>query len=246
MIRACVASLIVGFAGSAIAGQSPDRSLHLTHDWQVSLDADGKVVKLQDDDELAPSVREPLEREIRGWTFEPGSIYGRSAPTETSLTLDISFVPAQDDRYTVRIDDARTGGRVQVSSAQNASPRMPRDAMTPGLVAMVVVKANYDANGVIVSVEPQREYGINAKRSLEQATIAAVKQWTVEPERVGGRAVASSLMLPVCFTVTRSRPGPDFTCTFTPQGSRSKIAEGGAFALEPVAHLGSDVIGRTL
>jgi hypothetical protein len=84
-------------------------------------------------------------------------------------------------------------------------------------------------------------------RSLEKATIAAVKQWTVTPEHVGGRAVASSLMLPVCYTVSAgSRLPPDFACTFTPRGSTSRIAEGSAFALEPTARLSTDVIGRTL
>jgi hypothetical protein len=239
--------LIFGFAGSAVAGKAADPTLHLVHDWQVSLGADGKVVQLQDDGELAPSVRESLEREIRGWTFEPGRVDGRPAPTETALTLDISFVPAPDDRYAVRIDGARTGGSLRAPSVRKAHPRMPRDAMKPGLVAMIVVKANYDASGAIVSVEPQPEYSVNAMRSLEKATIAAVKQWAVAPERVGGRAVPASLMLPVCYTVTTSsRNPPDFACTFTPQGSRSKIAEGGAFALEPAARLSSDVIGRTL
>ncbi len=247
MIRACAASLILGFSALAVAAKSPEPTLHLSHAWQVSLDANGKVVSLRDSDELVPAVREPLEQAIRGWTFEPGRLAGQPAPTETTLSLDVSFVPTADNRYAVRIDDARTGGRIQVDSSRKAPPRFPRDAMKPGLAAMIVVKANYDPSGAIVSVEPQPQLGINAKPSLEKATVAAVKKWAIVPERVGGQAMASSLLLPVCYMVsTGSRPPADFACVFTPQGSTSKIAEGGAYALEPAARLRSDVIGRTL
>ena len=247
MIRACAAGLIVGFSALAFAAKSPDPTLHLSHAWQVSLDADGKVVALRDSDELTPALREPLERAIRGWTFEPGRLAGKPEPTETTLSLDVSFIPTAGDGYAVRIDDARTGGSIDTATSRKAPPRMPRDAAKPGLVAMIVVKANYDASGAIVSVEPQPQLSVNAMRSLEKATIAAVKKWSVAPERVGGRPVASSLMLPVCYTVSSgSRPPQDFACVFTPQGSTSKIAQGGAYALEPAAQLRSDVIGRML
>ena len=247
MIRACVVSLILGISALAFAAGSADSTLHLTHAWQVSLDAEGKVVSLRDTDELAPALREPLEHAIRGWTFEPGRLAGQPEPTETTLSLEVSFVPTAANGYAVRIDDARTGGRIQTDASRKAPPRMPRDVIKPGFAAMIVVKANYDASGAIVSVEPQPQLSVNTKPSLEKATITAVKKWAVVPERVGGHAVASSLMLPVCYLVTAgSRQPPDFACAFTPQGSASKIAEGGAYALEPAARLRSEVIGRAL
>lgn len=244
MKRVFLFAVLMVLSGLAFAGDRA-RDLHLTQSWQVSLDTDGRVARLDPVGELALAVRQPLERAIRGWTFEPGRVEGQPAPTETTLTLDVSFVPGQGDDYSVRIDDARTGGRVAPDSSRNGAPRFPRDAVKRGLFAMIVVRADYDANGRVVGVEAQPQYGINSMRSLEKATVAAVKKWTVAPERVGSQAVASSLLLPVCYTVTNGHP-PEYSCAFTPHGTTARIGEGGAFALESSTQLRSDVIGRTL
>lgn len=229
-----------------LAANAADKPLHLTQQWQVSIDAAGKVAALKDPGGLQAALREPLERAIRGWTFEPGQLGGEPAPTDTTLTLDLSFVAAADGNYSVRIDDARLGGTID-RSRKAPPPRFPRDAMKPGLVAMVVVKADYAADGRIVAVEPQPAESLNATRSLQAATVAAVKRWAVTPERVGGQGVASSVMVPICYTVTSGRHAPpDYACTWTPQGSRSRVGDGTAFAVAPAAKLATDVIGRTL
>ncbi|MFI4970668.1 MAG: hypothetical protein ACHP7D_10725, partial [Lysobacterales bacterium] len=72
------------------------------------------------------AVREPLEHAIRSWIFEPGRIDGQPAPTETTLTLDVSFVPSADGKYAVRIDDARTGGDIDLAASKRAPPRVCR------------------------------------------------------------------------------------------------------------------------
>lgn len=224
-----------------------DGPLHLTHEWKMSLDAEGNVVALKDDGSLKAALRDPLERAIRGWIFDPGHIAGRPAPTETGLTVDVSIVPSAGG-YTVRIDDARTGGRISPRAGDHkALPRFPADAVRLKLAAMVVVKANYDENGQVLSVEPQRDQGIGVIGSLEAATVVAVKRWIVSPERVDGHGVASSVMVPVCYTITsRSSGSIDLDCSWKPPGSNSKVDNGGAFALDPVAHLRSDVIGHAL
>lgn len=238
-----VAATAAAFAIPATA-LAKDASLHLTHKWNVSLDASGKVTSLADHGTLVSAVREPLERAIRGWSFQPGKIDGKPAPTDTALTLDVTFLPTADGKYSVRIDDARTGGTIE---AAKRMPIFPRDALRPGLIARVVVKADYDADGRIVAVEAQPDQGIHALRSLQAATVDAVRHWKVTPERVGGHGVASTVMVPVCYSVAigNSRP-PDFACTWTPPGSKSKIDDGGAFALAPTAKLATDVIGRAL
>lgn len=247
MIRTFVIPLALAVMLPVAVATAADRMLRLTHEWQVSLDVAGKVTALRDrgQAELSAAVRAPLEQAIRGWTFEPGRIGGRPAPTETTLTLDVSFVPASGDRYAIRIDDARTGGVVDAAAAAKAPPRVPREAMRPGLVARVVVKADYDADGRIFAVTAQPEQDLDASKALDAATIKTVRKWAIDPERVDGHGVASSVMLPVCYTVSIGRP-PDFDCTWTPPGSRSKVGDGSAYASAPATKLASDVIGRTL
>ncbi|RYD15102.1 MAG: hypothetical protein EOP90_09140 [Lysobacteraceae bacterium] len=246
MIRLLFVLVASCSCGTALAAKAA-QDLHLTHSWRVALDASGAVTQLESIDTLDPAVAAPLERAISGWSFEPGRIDGVAAPTETTLTLDLRFVPADGDRYAIRIDDARTGGRVDAESSRRHFPRFPNQALKRGLFAMIVVKVDYDASGTVVAVEPQSELGLNASSSLEKATVAAVRQWAIQPERVGGRAVASSLMLPVCYSVVAaSQAPPDYACAFKPAGSNSPIGEGDALALAPVARLRSDVVGRAL
>jgi len=245
-MRRSIPVVLFACAFEVAAAAKPGAPLHLTRSWRLSLDAAGHVADLRGDEQLDPAIRTPLEHAIRGWAFEPGRISGEAAPTETTLTLDVSFTAADGGNYAAHIDDARVGGTLDVKAGKTVPPRMPRDAVRVGLVARVVVKADYDADGRIVAIEPQADQGLNSLPSLERATVNAVKHWGVVPERVGGHGVASSIMIPICFTVTQGLRAPDFDCTWTPPGSRARIDNGGAFALAPAAKLRSDVIGHAL
>lgn len=243
--RFLVAAATVAAFAIPAATVAKDALLHMTHYWHVSLDSSGKVTALVNEGKLEPAVREALERAIRGWAFVPGKIGGIPAPTETGLTLDVTFLPAADGNYSVRIDDARTGGSF-AADAKRQAPRFPRDMVRSGFAGRVVVKADYDADGNIVRVTPQDDQGFNASRSLDAATIKAVQQWKVTPERVAGHGVAASIMVPVCYIIADTRRPPDFACAWTPPGSKSKVDDGNAFALAPTAKLSTEVIGRTL
>lgn len=245
MRRSIPVLLLVLASAPAYAGET-GAPLHLTRSWRLSLDAAGHVAGLEGDPQLDTAIRAPLEQAIRRWAFEPGRVAGVPAPTETTLTLDVTFNAAPDGNYVAHVDDARVGGTIDFKPGKMAPPRIPRDAVRLGLVARVVVKAEYDGDGHIVSVEPQREEGLNSLPSLERATVDAVKRWTVVPERVGGHGVASSIMVPICFTVTRGLRAPDFDCTWTPPGTRTRVGDGSAYALQPSAKLLSDVIGHAL
>ncbi|MBA8884935.1 energy transducer TonB [Dokdonella fugitiva] len=245
-MRRSIPILLLALLGGQACAEETGKPLHLTRSWRLSLDAAGRVASLDGDRELDPAIRVPLEQAIRRWEFEPGRVAGEPAPTETTLTLDVTFHAAPDGNYVAHVDDARVGGTIDFKPGKMAPPRIPRDAVRIGLVARVVVKAEYDGDGRIVSVEPQREEGINSLPSLERATVNAVKHWSVVPERVGGHGVASSIMVPICFTVTQGLHAPDFDCTWTPPGSHARVANGGAFALAPATKLRSDVIGHAL
>ncbi len=249
MIRVLVATAIglgIFAAAPAFADAAPARPLHLSNAWQVSLDANGKVVALQDSGKLDAGVRVPLEHAIREWTFEPGRIDGQPAPTQTTLTLDVTFVPKGHDDYRVRIDDARTGGSIDIAKSK-AVPRFPPDAARPGLIARVVVKVEYDASGNITEVQTQPDQGVNASQSMRTSALAAVRKWKVEPERVGGHGVAASVLVPICYTVVQDpMQSNKFDCAWTPPGSQSKVDNGSAYALAPAAKLKSDVIGHAL
>lgn len=243
-VRMTALAALLAAAATAAAKAPDNATLHATGSWAVSLDAGGRVVSLNQRSKLDASLNAKIEQAIRGWVFEPGRVDGQPTETETVLTLGLAFDPKGDDRYTVRIDSATTGGVVD-DNAQTP-PRFPRDAMRPGLLARVVVEATYDADGKVVAVEPQAAYSINATKSLDAATMAAARSWKIRPERVGGHPVPSRVMLTVCYSVQTGTRPPDFDCSWKPPGSDATVGDGGAYALEPAASLRTEVLGRTL
>lgn len=212
--------------------------------WTLSLDATGHVVDVKAGAQtLADVVRVPLEHAIRGWRFVPGKVNGEPAPTETMLTLDIALVPA-GDKFNVRVDDARTGGGVSIAGPRKP-PHYPPDAIQHRWQGMVVLKVDYDGEGHVVATKPQ-EGAPEVAMSLVRSAEKAVKAWAFEPEVVGGHAIAGSAIVPVCFEIVPHGTRPEMRCDYTPPGARSVLHDNDVFAIEPVAKLETDVVGRIL
>lgn len=227
---------------AAFAASDKAKTIQIPTQWSVSIDASGHVVQLEELSKHLPGFREPLQRAIRSWAFEPGRVDGKPVPTDTTLTLVITLLPTADgSSYAVRVDDALTGGRV----AKYTPPKPPRSAVTPGLDAMVVVKVSYDSDGKVVSVEPQPDEGRHSTPALEAATVAAAQHWTFEPERVRGIGIASTEIVPICYLASIGGPSKQ-ECGWTRPGMHSSSGAGIGFALAPAAKLTTDVIGHTL
>lgn len=246
MIRAFSLAALLS-TSFAIAAASDAEPKHVGNEWQLSIDATGNVVELRDLGKLAEPIKDALERAIRGWKFEPGKLDGKPVATETALTLEVSFLPVADG-YSLRIDDARVGGTTDAASLKRNPPRPPVDAFQRmrGSVAMVVIKLDYDSDGHVVAVDTLPTESLNAPSSMQRATVAAAKHWRIKPERVGGKGVASSVTIPICYSVGYGLREPKFSCSWTPPGSKTSVGDGVAFAARPATKILTDVIGRTL
>ena len=118
MIFAFLLALAPCFAVATDAAAAADAAKFCTK-WLISLDASGRVTAIEPtDNTLVDVARVPLEHAIREWRFVPGRVNDVPSPTQTILTLDIALGPAGDDRFNVRIDDARTGGDITVNGAR--------------------------------------------------------------------------------------------------------------------------------
>jgi hypothetical protein len=81
---------------------------------------------------------------------------------------------------------------------------------------------------------------------LEVAAARAVKSWAFTPEVVGGRALAGSAIVPICFELVGM--GKDIeraNCNWVAPGVKS-LQEGGVVAIDPAARLKTDIVGHTL
>ncbi len=228
-------------AGVATAEPAADKPLRTAGEWAVSLDAQGHVVALKQTTSLKPILGEPLERAIRGWTFEPGRIDGRPQPTETTLNVSVVLEPSGTDGYAIRIDDVGTGGGIRKLPTLRVNPRDVREG-----TYLYVMRVAYDRDGKVVSVTPEAgtpEVPSGVRRNME----IVMKGATFAPERVGGQAVAADVVIPMCVSMARNRmPPADGACEWTPPRKRSAIGSGQRVAVDPAAKLLSDVIGRML
>lgn len=213
--------------------------------WDVSLDADGRVVKLEPADKTPEAIRAPLDAAIRKWQFVPGTVNGQSVPTETMLTLDVTLVPVSGEKFALRVDDARTGGAVKTKDMHKQYPKYPRDAVKHHRQGLVVLKVDYDDKGRVLSAT-RRDDAPAVADDLEVAAARAVKSWSFTPEVVGGRALAGSAIVPVCFElVDMGKDVERANCNWTPPGVKS-LQEGGVVAIDPATRLKTDIVGHTL
>lgn len=206
------------FASSVLApadAAGPEqREARVDATFALELDADGRIVSLTPVGRTAQGLDEVLRARIADWRFEPGRVEGRGVPTVTTLALTLAAGNAGDGDVALRIVDARTGPRV----ARTVPPRYPPRALRAGESGEVLLRVEVDAEGRATKVALAQS---NTTEALERAAIAAVREWTFEPERVDGRPIAAALVLPLRFCIN-GRPCP-----------RLPLAEGGGDSDHP-------------
>ncbi len=236
---------LCAFACNALARESAPQTIKLTMEWNLSLDAQGNITRLDALQSLkadqAPKVRERLNLAIHSWKFSSGAINGIAAPADTVLSVDVALIPQGGTSYRIRVEDARTGAHISKAVA----PHYPHDAVLDHITGLVVMHVSYDADGNVVSavLEPGAP---RVSASLVRAAAAAIKQWTFQPERVDGHGVAGTSIVPTCFFLSDAGwPPPAMNCQWTAPG-HTAISEGQSLALEPAARLLTEIAGHTL
>jgi protein TonB len=80
--------------------------------------------------------------------------------------------------------------------ASNAEPKYPASMLRAGVGGTVVVLAEVDAQGHPIDVRVVERSG---ERDLDRAALTAVRQWRFEPAMRNGKAIATSVKVPVDF-----------------------------------------------
>jgi TonB family protein len=232
-------------ASASTCAWASDSTIKLHAAWRVSIDIDGHIVQMKANDRLLDTVHAQIDPIAHRWAFIPGQVDGLPAPTETNLSVDFRLVPAGDDRYTVHIDDARTGGAVD--SGTESPPTYPRNEMFKGRSGLAVLDVAYAIDGHVTDVKLV-DGAPSVADDFVQSASTAVRRWTFSPEVVGGHALAGHVVTPMCFTVERMfGPRPPKTlpaspkCDWKPAGARAPLHDGEALAIAPAARLRDDV-----
>lgn len=191
----------------------PQRIAHVAPDWPAGsggrvryrvhlvIDSGGRVAEARVLSSSAPddrAVDATAERAavlvaVRQWTFD--------APAQAPVLL-VTYVGAGETEGVVGPALGRPirigGGMRPPTKVHHVSPEYPSDARAAGISGVVILEATIDAEGAVVAVQMVRSVP-----GLDDAAIAAVRQWRYVPTWLNGQPV------PVIMTVT---------VNFQPQG----------------------------
>ena len=217
MVAASMVAACMAMAPLAMAGDASDAQVYT---FQVDVDAKGAMVSVQPVGTRDATAAQ-LQRELVGWLFE------RPAGHAVTTFVRVSAIAAGEGTAP-RILSASAGPAPDALSR----PAYPESARRVGRQGVVVLALSTDANGAVQDVAVHDTVG-QVDRAMANAALAAARQWSFHPERIGGTPQAGKLLMPVCFTVNASS-----ACNWTGPNDQA-FGRDSMVALSPAARLAS-------
>jgi hypothetical protein len=249
--------------------------LEMSADGEVQIATDGSVSDYRLRSQLAPAVADLVDKNVRGWTFEPVIVDGVAVVAKTAMHLGLKAEPADGkDNYRMRIIEVRFGEPQR--SAKMRPPHYPEEAIHARLGAKVLLAIRLDANGQVLDAQAYQT-SLDAlarseseaerwRRVFERASLAAAKDWRYDmSETVNGKPIGTNAIVPVVFGLHELGtplppadkwkayiPGPVHPVPWMNQHplvdnrDLSKLPEDQAVSLDSHFHLKDDVVGKIL
>ena len=186
------------------AAETPAAEVSTTVAWRMSLGADGKISALEPRSNTIAALREKLEPVVRSWEFEPGTINGQPASTETILSVDVSLLPEGDKTLAIRVDDVRTGGDIENQRVPSSTASMLAKLKENGGVVQRIYEISYDQLGAITKVSVL-EGSTKVKGRFPDHTEKSFRHWKFVPERVAGIGIPGKVVISFCFSIIDSQ-----------------------------------------
>lgn len=226
---------LLGLPLLALAAGRP-RPVDLTMSWLLTLDKSGAIQSMQRTETKNAGLYQRIENGIRkSWKFAPAKIKGKAGALRTTLTVHSTLEPI-DGLYNVRVHAASTGPAFASTTPAAISADTQR-------VAGVLVEVAYDAKGRVTAAKVVAGGGMpKGDAGDERAAIAAVKQWTFQPETVGGVGAAGKARVPVCLAA----PGKNATCRFIAPDTKKPIDAERPQSLRSIVRIDTDVTAQDL
>lgn len=270
-LKARLAMIAMTFAMPLAAAQQRQPALSMQSDDEVQIAKDGSVRDYKPRAVLAAPVAALIDRNIRGWHFEPVVVDGVPVIASTVVHLDLSAEPIKGTSdFKLRIVSVHFGDPGRLGKI--IPPEYPADAVRAALDARVMMYLVLDESGKVVKAEPyQTSLGARARseheaeiwrKRFERASIAAAMKWRYNlSEKVNGKTLGTSVLVPIQFSMSRSNerdhwkafiPGPVHTGLWAGQLARPSenslagLSAGNALSLDSRFRLKDDVVGKTL
>ena len=189
----------------AIAPAAASRELPKLDAWlraNVTIDATGHITALAwqgEPTKLEQFLIGRVEPIVKGWEFVPGKLDGEPAETRTRVWIRIGGEALADGSLALHFKDASTG---PVGTTM-PPPGYPKGESHAGREAVVTLTIAVGADGSATLLESTVEStsGRKGEARFVAAAEGAVAQWRFEPETVGGKPVATRLVVPVAFCI---------------------------------------------
>jgi hypothetical protein len=265
---------ILALAPPALAAETAT-ALEMSAEGEIQVATDGTVSDYRLQSKLPPVVADLVDRDVRGWRFEPVLVEGTPVVARTAMQLALKAEPAGDnDSYRIRIVNVIFGGPRQHDRIKQ--PHYPESAVRARLGAKVLLALRLDENGKVTDVQPYQT-SLDARASseneaeywrkmFEEASVAAARSWTYDlSQTFNGKTIGTNVIVPVAFSlsnVSGSAPQPGQWKAYVPGPVHpapwmtsdrafagrdlSALPDNQAIPLDSRFHLKSDVVGKTL
>jgi hypothetical protein len=213
-----LSALIALLFTPSFAVSAENKTLFFYVNYDLVVAADGSIERLQAKDKnLKPALTQMLEKSVRSWKFTPGNAGGAPQRTETTLSLNVQATSLNGESYELAIIDATTG---LIGSHGLKPPQYPANSLLLGHEAVLRLRLDYDANGVVTKVD--YEPGLLSPRDQKlmmpfvKAGLKAAKDWRFYPEKVGDTGIPGTVIVPVSFCTDKGK------CSAFLKGSKEK------------------------
>ncbi|CAD7727335.1 hypothetical protein LMG31884_40790 [Xanthomonas hydrangeae] len=185
---------------------------------ELTLTPDGTVtaVKLTDEANLPPVVRDRVKQSIASWRFDPVKDDGSALPAQLPMNLLLVAKPGDNNTYVVSIRSAHFGsqeqGAASVAAKDMPPPAYPEHAFREGATGVVYLLLKIGRDGKVEDLVAEQvnltTLAPESKRprwrkAFADAAIAKAQRWTFVPPTQGAEADAPYwvMRVPVTFDI---------------------------------------------
>jgi TonB family protein len=159
---------------------------------ETTIGTDGKVSDVRVLRSI-PLLDSAAAAAVRQWEYEPTIVNGVTVPVIISVAVEFKLTP---------LTPVRVGGAVKPpAQTRRVDPPYPPEALAAGVQGVVIMEATIGADGRVTDVRVLRSIPL-----LDQAALAAVRQWEYTPTVLNGTPVPVLMTVTVNFTLTPAPP----------------------------------------
>jgi TonB family protein len=183
-----LASIATNSRAATVEAGDAVRRLPFCVDVEVDVDGGVKIGEVRG---VAEALQKLVITHLSTLQLQPARRSGEKLATRSQLRGEVVLKPASNDEYEVHIDSPRVGP----CAISQALPRFPAAMAREGRSGTVLLEVRVGIDGHVVSAQALQ----STRREFSDAALESARQWTFEPQWLGGEPVEVLINWPVVF-----------------------------------------------